>query len=1100
MDDYTLNIPEVQIVVNYPHDGGGYFWHHRILLHRIEGGTWLTLTPDHDIQRHDLTTTRHRILDRAAPFPEDIAGEIYAHDVIGKATLDGYKRQAVVQAAILGEGSVGESEAFVWLVTEHGHELFGKEVDQALLRNGATGVAFSSKGVIILDGEEVFVEKVGRNGINDWRKRRGLDMSDERLLGDFKDEIGKRNLELVKAVPLMKEPTIADFSISGTRAAREFLESIAGGAHTLLTYHSEWLRSSGVGRKSSAAHVHRGLMESLRLMISFDQLDPSALAVGEHLCRWAIQTELAVERCPSAPDYTGLDIVSGSSLLPDGRANTTKFTEFLAQRLKDRASQKAPPLHPSEGDMELDATGAIGPPDSEDVADAWFEFSVRRPSPHRRHGDPFPLPSSLPLTDVQRWVMEDISRRVEAMGPCPDDLTEDLAVKELGKGANLYEQAADNYNLAEFDIDKIKILKRKLDPALARELAPPEVQGFLDNFDTLIQRPVGELDALASSGTLVEPYWDPKLKRSLGKRKQLYKALYDSNLLTFVRRRKARVGFFTVKKKDSWIRLILDARQSNACHRCPPQAKLGTPAGLASIDLSHRTLESRGFSFVDSEDGLPTAITGDVGDCFYNFVIPAASEWFCTDDVFSIDDIHAMGIQIEQVFDSRAGGWTTVDTGEKLYPAFYGMPMGWSWSLWIANEIIICPGRKNVYVGDSSDKGYALMVTDAAEAEVTLFLTHLQEDLDSEVSAGTYLVYGLQLLRCTGNKSDFLTESKEALKGWRKRRPGNMRLPVPEEFVYDLATLALDQNRVDLAMLLTVQMDAYLRPSEALDLTKAHLARPNGALCHWSTDAFDMPLELVRGRHTVVERQVEEDAEAKRLWKEAEKAWARQDYRRAISFAEGAQLELEWLRAEVRCHVALRDFATARGRREGRNGRGPLEDTGGSWKDGFDSNPSFQDDTTNDTSFEDHDFRRGRPSSAPLLETMEAVAMGVEALPSPQCGMVSDRGGLGGSKPIPKSLSVVVLAADFCSPLRAALLARRAQLGRGAEAEVGLEVGGVNWVNPVSGNILWGGVAWEVTRADARRALMLDANCRDAQARVGLIAWIGMDGMNYTKI
>ena len=442
MDDYTLNIPEVQIVVNYPHDGGGYFWHHRILLHRIEGGTWLTLTPDHDIQRHDLTTTRHRILDRAAPFPEDIAGEIYAHDVIGKATLDGYKRQAVVQAAILGEGSVGESEAFVWLVTEHGHELFGKEVDQALLRNGATGVAFSSKGVIILDGEEVFVEKVGRNGINDWRKRRGLDMSDERLLGDFKDEIGKRNLELVKAVPLMKEPTIADFSISGTRAAREFLESIAGGAHTLLTYHSEWLRSSGVGRKSSAAHVHRGLMESLRLMISFDQLDPSALAVGEHLCRWAIQTELAVERCPSAPDYT--DWISypdplcypmagptpqsspsswhsGSKTAPlcgsrsasmlrnvdckeakaEAQMMMTKETEpkdlARARRRRRRRvavalQQKAPPLHPSEGDMELDATGAIGPPDSEDVADAWFEFSVRRPSPHRRHGDPFPLP------------------------------------------------------------------------------------------------------------------------------------------------------------------------------------------------------------------------------------------------------------------------------------------------------------------------------------------------------------------------------------------------------------------------------------------------------------------------------------------------------------------------------------------------------------------------------------------------------------------------------------------------------------------------------------------------------------------------------------
>lgn len=230
--------------------------------------------------------------------------------------------------------------------------------------------------------------------------------------------------------------------------------------------------------------------------------------------------------------------------------------------------------------------------------------------------------------------MDDLARRVQAMGTCPGDLTEDLAVKELGKGASLYDQAAENYNLAEFDINKVKILKRKLDPAMAREFAPPEIQGFLDNFDMLIQHPVDELSALATSGTLVEPYWDPKLKRSLAKRKQLYKVLYGSNLLTFVRRRKARIGFFTVRKKNSWIRLILDARQSNACHRTPSQAKLGTPAGLASIDLSHRTLESRGFSFMDSKNGLPTTMTGNVGGYFYNFVIPAASEWFCTDNIF----------------------------------------------------------------------------------------------------------------------------------------------------------------------------------------------------------------------------------------------------------------------------------------------------------------------------------------------------------------------------------------------------------------------------------------------------------------------------------
>eukprot|EP00913_Durusdinium_trenchii_P020434 g19196.t1 len=142
--------------------------------------------------------------------------------------------------------------------------------------------------------------------------------------------------------------------------------------------------------------------------------------------------------------------------------------------------------------------------------------------------------------------------------------------------------------------------------------------------------------------------------------------------------------------------------------------------------------------------------------------------------------------------------------------------------------------------------------------------------------------------------------------------------------------------------------------------------------------------------------QVEEDAEAKRLWKEAEKAWARQDYRRAISFAEGAQLELEWLPTASSARDA---GALPRGSAGLRHGT------------------------------------RVGPESPP---TMEAVAMGVEALHSFSAPL----------EPHLKSLE----QADFCSPLRAALLARRAQLGRGAEAE-----------------------------ADARRALMLDANCRDAQ-------------------
>ena len=54
--------------------------------------------------------------------------------------------------------------------------------------------------------------------------------------------------------------------------------------------------------------------------------------------RWLVQTGLAVERSPAQPDYSGLDIVAGTATLPDGRASTSKFSEWLAARLKDRAA------------------------------------------------------------------------------------------------------------------------------------------------------------------------------------------------------------------------------------------------------------------------------------------------------------------------------------------------------------------------------------------------------------------------------------------------------------------------------------------------------------------------------------------------------------------------------------------------------------------------------------------------------------------------------------------------------------------------------------------------------------------------------------------
>ena len=112
---------------------------------------------------------------------------------------------------------------------------------------------------------------------------------------------------------------------------------------------------------------------------------------------------------------------------------------------------------------------------------------------------------------------------------------------------------------------------------------------------------------------------------------------------------------------------------------------------------------------------------------------------------------------------------------------------------------------------------------------------HFLFDDDAELNEATYLVYGLQLLKCTVPKHDFLTVSKQSLSVWRKQQPGSMRVPVPEEFVFDLGQFALDNHRTDIAMMLAIQYDAYLRPSEALSLTKKHVGFPQGKrFPHWS--------------------------------------------------------------------------------------------------------------------------------------------------------------------------------------------------------------------------------------------------------------------------
>ncbi|CAL1143013.1 unnamed protein product [Cladocopium goreaui] len=296
----TLDIPDIQVLVHFP-DDAVFTWHHRILLRKLTAGVWLCLTPDQEVVRHDLNTQRHVVLDRTSGFPAGLADDVYAFDPISRVALEARKRNAAMQAAVLGEDDPGEAMSYVWIIAEPSRKDYGDTIASELMDDPNTGMAFESKGVQDSD-------------------------QDVRLLGVHTDKAGHRKLDLAEAVALMTVEKADDFPLpDDVRAAQEFLQAVSEGPGSLHRYHVDWSRLSGINENSSVCHSHRIICEVLRLMISYDQLNVSSLAAAEQLVRWLVQLEVATERNSRAPGFSGLGLILGGPVSAEGRAVTAKF-------------------------------------------------------------------------------------------------------------------------------------------------------------------------------------------------------------------------------------------------------------------------------------------------------------------------------------------------------------------------------------------------------------------------------------------------------------------------------------------------------------------------------------------------------------------------------------------------------------------------------------------------------------------------------------------------------------------------------------------------------------------------------------------------------
>ena len=116
------------------------------------------------------------------------------------------------------------------------------------------------------------------------------------------------------------------------------MQNVVDGPGNVVSYRAEWVRLSGVAPTSSQVHEHRHICECLRLATSTDQVDISNLASFEQLVRRIIQLEMAVEKCPSRPDFTGLDVLVDGATSSGGAARAPRFAAWITEKQRERAA------------------------------------------------------------------------------------------------------------------------------------------------------------------------------------------------------------------------------------------------------------------------------------------------------------------------------------------------------------------------------------------------------------------------------------------------------------------------------------------------------------------------------------------------------------------------------------------------------------------------------------------------------------------------------------------------------------------------------------------------------------------------------------------
>ena len=280
-------------------------------------------------------------------------------------------------------------------------------------------------------------------------------------------------------------------------------------------------------------------------------------------------------------------------------------------------------------------------------------------------------------TRAQRQVQERVLNECVRCQPGDDTPTTEEAVRALLHGASVYEAAG--VNVAPYRRGMVSLPAEVRSSSMAADLLPDHARSKLVRFHECMLREEAEVEALRREGPEVNLYMDRILETCP---KAYYAFIEDLDRRGFIhwsRQRKERVTPFFVTKSGGKLRLILDARRVNQRFADPPGVALCSGEAFSRIEVEKSWFDD----VAEAEEatlgaGCESVYTGkgDVKDCFHRLRVGREFA-----EYFGLDPCPGWVSKLEQL------DGVPVDRHELLYPCWGSLAMGFSWSLFFAQEI-----------------------------------------------------------------------------------------------------------------------------------------------------------------------------------------------------------------------------------------------------------------------------------------------------------------------------------------------------------------------------------------------------------------------------